>query len=309
MTEATNDVGGDNASQNENSIDQPDSNANANSKKGFFREIPKKIYNIRNLMKRTNNSTVTSDKQGTDQTKSVQREDDTSRGNASQNPALVSQQSKGGKRYFNLSNFNNFLGRNRNSNANSRMNGNGNVMDSRTDSMDIQENDLPMSNSGEELNLASQRKQNRLNKFYQKIFPKKQENPASNMFYRKHTGIFLILLSLTLVVLSVFARFGPEDEKPEYLVALIILFCLLFILQLLLFVSMNYCPKRNKGAIGCLFTAGIGTIISLILASIAKYRMDNDEEEENITTAAMVFSFCTFILSIVFVPLINYEAQ
>ena len=128
-----------------------------------------------------------------------------------------------------------------------------------------------------------------------------------NMFYRKHMGIFLILLSLSPVVLSVFARFGPEDQKPEYLVGLLILLCFLFLLQFLLFVSMIICPKGNKGAIAVLFAAGVCTVIGLILASIAKYRMDIDEEEEAITATAIFFSCLTFILLAVFVGIFNIK--
>lgn len=153
----------------------------------------------------------------------------------------------------------------------------------------------------------SQRKQSKFNKFYPKILRKKQENPASNMFYRRHMGIFLILLSLSPLVLSVFARFGPEDQKPEYLVGLLILLCFLFLLQFLLFVSMILCPKGNKGAIAVLFVAGVCTMIGLILTSIAKYRMDNDEEEEAITEPAIGLSFVTFILLVVFVGIFNIK--
>lgn len=134
-----------------------------------------------------------------------------------------------------------------------------------------------------------------------------QENPSSNLFYRKHMGVFLILLSLSPLVLSVFARFGPEDQKPEYLVGLIMLLCFLLLLQFLLFVSMILCPKGNKGAIAVLFAAGVCTMIGLILASIAKYRMDNDEEEEAITEPAIGLSCVTFILLAVFVGIFNIK--
>ena len=167
----------------------------------------------------------------------------------------------------------------------------------------------PISDQGEDApsSAMSQRKQSSFNKFYPKILRKKQENPASNMFYRRHMGIFLILLSLSPVVLSVFARFGPEDQKPEYLVGLLILLCFLLLLQFLLFVSMILCPKGNKGAIAVLFVAGVYTMIGLILASIAKYRMDNDEEEEAITEPAIGLSCVTLILLAVFVGIFNIK--
>ena len=167
----------------------------------------------------------------------------------------------------------------------------------------------PISDQGEDVPLSamSQRKQSRSNKFYPKILRKKQENPASNMFYRRHMGIFLILLSLSPLVLSVFARFGPEDQKPEYLVGLLILLCFLLLLQFLLFVSMILCPKGNKRAIAVLFVAGVYIMIGLILASIAKYRMDNDEEEEAITEPAIGLSCVTLILLAVFVGIFNIK--
>lgn len=128
-----------------------------------------------------------------------------------------------------------------------------------------------------------------------------QSNP--NMLYRKAMGIFLIFFSLGPLILSFLAQFGPEDEKSEYLVALIILLCVLYLLEFLLFISMNFCPQGNKRVIWILFFTLVSTVIGLILASIAKYRMDNDEEEENITTVAIIFNFVTVFLLLLFVIL------
>ena len=168
----------------------------------------------------------------------------------------------------------------------------------------------PISDQGEDVpsSAMSQRKQSSFNKFYPKILRKKQENPASNMFYRRHMGIFLILLSLSPVVLSVFARFGPEDQKPEYLVGLLHTSLFSSSLQFLLFVSMILCPKGNKKELlRCCSLQESRIMIGLILASIAKYRMDNDEEEEAITEPAIGLSCVTLILLAVFVGIFNIK--
>ena len=129
---------------------------------------------------------------------------------------------------------------------------------------------------------------------------KKQKLDEGHIFYRKQMSIFLIILSICLVSLSFCIKYGDEDEKDEYLISFIILSCFYFVLQFLLFTTMVKCPEENKASIALLAVAIICTIIGLILASIAKYRMENDEEEEGIVAATITFTFLSFIFSLIF---------
>ena len=128
----------------------------------------------------------------------------------------------------------------------------------------------------------------------------RQKLDEGHIFYRKQMSIFLIILSICLVSLSFCIKYGDEDEKGEYLISFIILSCFYFVLQFLLFTTMVKCPEENKAGIGLLAVAIVCTIIGLILASIAKYRMDNDEEEEGIVAATITFTFLSFIFSLIF---------
>lgn len=120
-----------------------------------------------------------------------------------------------------------------------------------------------------------------------------------NKLYRQMMVVILFLLSLCTVILSFYAKTDDEEQKQELLVSFLIVSCLYYILQFLLFVSMVKCAERTEPAIGFLFTAMVFTILSIILASISKYRIDNEEDEEITTNSAIAFSFLSLLSSLI----------
>lgn len=120
-----------------------------------------------------------------------------------------------------------------------------------------------------------------------------------NKLYRQMMVVILFLLSLCTVILSFYAKTDDEEQKQELLVSFLIISCLYYILQFLLFVSMVKCAERTEPAIGFLFTAMVFTILSIILASISKYRIDNEEDEEITTKSAIAFSFLSCFFSFI----------
>jgi heme/copper-type cytochrome/quinol oxidase subunit 4 len=127
----------------------------------------------------------------------------------------------------------------------------------------------------------------------------KNEVSEPNKIYRKMMVCILFILSIITVVLSFCARYQDEEQKPELLVSFLIVSCLYSSLQFLLFVSMVKCAEKYEPAIGFLFSAMVFTILSIILASISKYRIDNEEDEEITTNWAIVFSFFSLLLSLI----------
>jgi heme/copper-type cytochrome/quinol oxidase subunit 4 len=140
---------------------------------------------------------------------------------------------------------------------------------------------------------------------YKQTFTSIDEKHASikvsqhNKIYRQMMVVILLLLSLCPMILSFCARYNDEEQKPELLVSFLIVSCLYFILQFLLFVSMVKCAEGTEPAIVLLFSAMVCTILSIILASISKYRIDNEEDEEKTTNSAIVFSCLSCFFSLI----------
>lgn len=150
----------------------------------------------------------------------------------------------------------------------------------------------------------SQRNQNQIQqKWIKRYFNRKinQHKNAKvsdhNKLYRQMMVVILFLLSLCPVILSFCAK--TDDEEQELLVSFLIISCLYYILQFLLFVSMVKCAEGTEPAIGLLFTTMVCTILSIILASISKYRIDNELDEEITTNLTIVFSFLSCFFSLI----------
>lgn len=120
-----------------------------------------------------------------------------------------------------------------------------------------------------------------------------------NKLYRQMMVGILCVLSLCTTILSFCARFSDEETKPELLVSFLIVSCLYSILQFLLFVSMVKCAEKYEPAIGLLFSAMVFTILSIILAGISKYRIDNELEEEITTNFTIAFSCLSLFFSFI----------